>query len=671
IKSRVPFLHFFDGFRTSHEIQKIEVINEQEIAEIVDWQAIQAFRDRALSPEHPVVRGTNQNPDIYFQGREVANLYYQAVPDIVENYLQEIKRITGREYHPFDYYGSPDAESVIVAMGSVCGTIEETLDYLMAKGEKVGVIKVRLYRPFSEKYFFNVLPPTVRKIAVLDRTKEPGAPAEPLCLDVVHLFSKREIKPQIIGGRYGLGSKDTRPAQIIAVFDNLKQDQPKDGFTIGIIDDVTHTSLPEVDPVKTNPEGTISCKFYGLGSDGTVGANKLAIKIIGDNTPLYAQGYFAYDSKKSGGTTISHLRFGKKPIKSTYLVFQADYIACHNKSFIYNYDLVKGLKPNGTFVLNCPWKPEELDRELPASLRRYIAQNKINFHIIDAVKIACDIGLGGRINMIMQAAFFKLANVIPVDDAVNCLKESLAKTYGNKGQKIVDMNIAAVDRGIQSLQKVAIPQTWVTAELENTPTLDEPAFIKKIQRPMARNEGDNLPVSTFLGSEDGAFPVGTTAYEKRRIAVMIPEWQIEKCIQCNQCSLICPHATIRPFLLSDNEQTKAPAAFQTKKPLAKGLEVFHYRIQIDPLDCTGCGNCADICPALGKALVMQSAAPQMNAQADNWYFACTVTEKNGLMDPKSVIGSQYRRPLFEFSGACPGCGETPYIKLITQLFGDR
>ncbi len=671
IKSRIPFLHFFDGFRTSHEIQKIEVINEQDIIGIVDWQAIQAFRDRALSPEHPVVRGTNQNPDIYFQGREVANLYYQAVPDIVENYLQEIKRITGREYHLFDYYGSPDAEFIIVAMGSVCGTIEETIDYLMAKGEKVGVIKVRLYRPFSEKYFFQVLPKSVRKIAVLDRTKEPGAPAEPLCLDVVHMFSKSEIKPQIIGGRYGLGSKDTRPAQIMAVYDNLKQDQPKDGFTIGITDDVTHTSLPEGEPVKTNPEGTISCKFYGLGSDGTVGANKLAIKIIGDNTPLYAQGYFAYDSKKSGGTTISHLRFGKKPIKSTYWVFQADYIACHNKSFIYNYDLVKGLKPNGTFVLNCPWKPEELDRELPASLRRYIAENKINFHIIDAVKIACDIGLGGRINMIMQAAFFKLANVIPVDDAVNYLKESLAKTYGNKGQKIVDMNIAAVDRGIKSIQVVAIPQAWATAEAEDTPADDEPAFIKNIQRPMARNEGDDLPVSTFLGSEDGTFPMGTTAYEKRRIAVLIPEWQIDKCIQCNQCSLICPHATIRPFLLSDEELTKAPAAFRTKKPLAKGLKDFHYRIQIDPLDCTGCGNCADICPAPEKALIMQPAAPQTKAQAENWYFTCTVTEKNSLMDPKSVLGSQFRRPLFEFSGACPGCGETPYIKLITQLFGDR
>ena len=671
IKSQVPFLHFFDGFRTSHEIQKIEVINEQDIYRIVDWQAIQTFRDHALTPEHPVARGTAQNPDIYFQGREVANSFYDAVPDIVENYMQEIKRITGREYHPFDYYGSPDAEYVIVAMGSVCETIEETIDYLMTKGEKVGVIEVHLYRPFSGKYFLNVLPKTVKKIAVFDRTKEPGSLAEPLCLDVVHLFYNSEIKPLIIGGRYGLGSKDTRPSQIIAVYDNLKQAHPKDRFTIGITDDVTNTSLPEVDLIETAPQGTISCKFYGLGSDGTVGANKSAIKIIGDKTPLYAQGYFSYDSKKSGGTTISHLRFGQKPIKSTYLVYHADYIACHNKSFIYNYDLLKGLKTNGAFVLNCPWKADELDRELPATLRRYIAKNKINFYIIDAVKIASEIGLGGRINMIMQAAFFKLANVIPVDEAVNYLKDSIAKTYGKKGQKIVDMNIAAVDRGIEFLQKVSIPESWANSESEDIPTVGEPDFIKNIQRPMARNEGDDLPVSTFVGMEDGTFPVGTTAYEKRRIAVLVPEWQIDKCIQCNQCSLICPHATIRPFLLSDNEQTHAPATFQTKKPLGKSLESLHYRIQVDPLDCTGCGNCADICPAPGKALIMQPAAPQIDAQSDNWYFACTVTEKNGIMDPKSVKGSQFLHPLFEFSGACPGCGETPYIKLITQLFGDR
>lgn len=671
IKSRVPFLHFFDGFRTSHEIQKIEMIDNQDIAKIVDWQAIQEFRDRALSPEHPVVRGTAQNPDIYFQGREVANPFYQAVPDIVENYMQEIKKLTGREYHPFDYYGSPDAEHIIVAMASVCETIEETIDYLMGKGEKVGLIKVRLYRPFSGKHFFNVLPKTVKKIAVLDRTKEPGAPAEPLCLDIIHLFYNSDIKPLIIGGRYGLGSKDTRPSQIIAVFDNLKNAQPKDKFTIGITDDVSNTSLPEENFVETAPAGTISCKFYGLGSDGTVGANKSAIKIIGDKTPLYAQGYFSYDSKKSGGTTISHLRFGQKPIRSTYLVYHADYVACHNTSFIYNYDLLKGLKPNGTFVFNCPWEPNELDQKLPASLRQYIAKNNISFYIIDAVKIASEIGLGGRINMIMQAAFFKLANVIPLNDAVNYLKESIQKTYGHKGQKIVDMNTAAVDRGIQSIQKVNVPSSWSNTEPEEKPSIDEPAFIRNIHRPMGRNNGDDLPVSAFVGIEDGSFPLGTTAYEKRRIAVMLPEWQIEKCIQCNQCSYICPHATIRPFLLTEEEKAKAPASFQTKKPVGKGLEGMHYRIQVAPMDCTGCGNCADICPAPGKAIVMKPAGEEMAAQTDNWEFAITVSEKTGLMDPNSVKGSQFLRPLFEFNGACPGCGETPYIKLITQLYGDR
>jgi pyruvate-ferredoxin/flavodoxin oxidoreductase len=671
IKSRVPFMHFFDGFRTSHEIQKIEMIDQQDISKIVDWAGIQTFRDNALSPEHPVVRGTAQNPDIYFQGREVANPFYQAVPDIVENYMQEIKQITGREYHPFDYHGSTDAEYIIVAMGSVCETIEETIDYLMSKGEKVGVIKVRLYRPFSAKYFFKVLPKTVKKIAVLDRTKEPGAPAEPLCLDVNHLFHNSDIKPLIIGGRYGLGSKDTRPAQIIAVYDNLKQAQPKDGFTIGITDDVTNTSLPEENLVETAPAGTISCKFYGLGSDGTVGANKEAIKIIGDHTPLYAQGYFSYDSKKSGGTTISHLRFGQKPIKSTYLVYHADYIACHNNSFIYNYDILNGLKPNGVFVLNCPWTPDELDEKLPASLRRYIATNNIDFHIIDAINIASEIGLGGRINMIMQAAFFKLANVIPLNDAINYLKESIKKAYGIKGIKIVDMNIAAVDRGIDSLHKVAVPSSWATAEIAEKPSVDEPAFVKNVVRPMARNEGDNLPVSTFVGMEDGTYPLGTTAYEKRGIAVMVPEWIIDRCIQCNQCSYVCPHATIRPFLLTDAEQTKAPTSFKTKKPVGKGLEGLHYRIQVAPLDCTGCGNCADICPAPGKAIVMQPAEQEITAQADNWLFASSIPEKRGLMDSNSVKGSQFLRPLFEFNGACPGCGETPYLKLITQLYGDR
>lgn len=671
IKSRVPFLHFFDGFRTSHEYQKIEVIEYEELAKLVDYEAIKQFRDRALNPEHPVVRGTAQNPDIYFQGREVSNPFYLAVPDIVENYMREIEKVTGRVYHPFDYYGASDAEYIIVAMGSVCDTIDETVDYLIAKGEKVGAVKVHLYRPFSTKHFFNVLPKTVKKIAVLDRTKEPGSLAEPLYLDVVKLYDKSENRPVIVGGRYGLGSKDTRPSQILAVFNNLKQDNPKDGFTIGIVDDVTHTSLPEGDIIQTTPEGTISCKFYGLGSDGTVGANKSAVKIIGDKTDLYAQAYFSYDSKKSGGTTISHLRFGKKPIKSPYLVYNADYVACHNKSFIYNYDLLKGLKKGGTFVLNCPYSEQDLNDKLPAALKKYIAQNNINFYTIDAVSIAREIGLGGRINMIMQSAFFKLANVIPINDAVSYLKDSIEKTYGKKGEKIVEMNKTAVDRGIDSLVKITIPNDWANADEINSPIKKEPDFIKNIQRPMARHEGDELPVSAFVGMEDGSYPLGTSAYEKRGIAVMVPEWQIDKCIQCNQCSYICPHATVRPFLLDEDEVKRAPDTFKTKKAVGKGLEQYEYRIQISPLDCTGCGNCADVCPAPGKALIMSPAEQEIEMEAENWEFAMTVTAKDDVMDPKTLKGSQFVRPLLEFNGACPGCGETPYVKLLTQLYGDR
>lgn len=671
IKSRVPFLHFFDGFRTSHEYQKIETIDYNELSKIVDHDAIKQFRDRALNPEHPVVRGTAQNPDIYFQGREVSNPFFSAVPDIVEGYMREIEKITGRVYHPFDYYGAPDAENVIVAMGSVCDTIDETIDYLMAKGEKVGVVKVHLYRPFCEKYFFNVLPKSVKKIAVLDRTKEPGSLAEPLYLDVVKLFDKKENKPVIVGGRYGLGSKDTRPSQILAVYNNLKEATPKDGFTIGIVDDVTNTSLPEGEIVQTTPEGTINCKFYGLGSDGTVGANKSAIKIIGDNTNLYAQAYFSYDSKKSGGTTVSHLRFGKKQIKSPYLVYNADYIACHNKSFVYNYDLLKGLKNGGTFVLNCPWNQQDLEEKLPASIKKYIANNNINFYVIDAISIAGEIGLGGRINMVMQSAFFKLANVIPIEEAVEYLKKSIEHTYGKKGEKIVEMNKAAVERGINSLTKITVPDTWAQAQDPELPVKQEPDFIKNIQKPMARHEGDELPVSAFVGMEDGTYPLGTSAYEKRGIAVMVPEWQIDKCIQCNQCSYICPHATVRPFLLDEEEAKKAPDTFKTKKAIGKGLENYGYRIQVSPMDCTGCGNCADICPAPGKALIMKQADHEIEMEAENWEFAMTVTAKDDVMDPKTLKGSQFVRPLLEFNGACPGCGETPYIRLLTQLFGDR
>lgn len=671
IKARVPFLHFFDGFRTSHEIQKIDVTPYEEIAKLVDYNAIQEFRNRALSPEHPVLRGSAENPDIYFQGREVSNPFIDAIPDIVEDYFKEFKKICGREYHPFDYYGDPAAENIIIAMGSVCNTTEETIDYLRTQGEKVGLMKVRLYRPFSKKYFFDVLPRSVQKIAVLDRTKEPGSTGEPLYLDVVQMFNHEPTKPIIVGGRYGLGSKDTTPSQILAVFENLKQAKPKDRFTIGIVDDVSHTSLSINKTIDTTPEGTISCKFWGLGSDGTVGANKSAIKIIGDNTDLNVQGYFEYDSKKSGGTTISHLRFGKKPIKSSYFVSDADYIACHNRSFIYNYDLLKGLKKNGTFVLNCPWRPDEVADHLPALYKRYMAKNNINFYIIDAIAIAGEIGLGGRINMVMQAAFFKLANVIPVEDAIHYLKDSIQKVYGKKGSNIVEMNQKAVDRGIEALQHVTVPAAWAEIVDEAMPIKAEPDFVKKIQRPMAAHEGDDLPTSAFVGMEDGTHPLGTTAYEKRGIAVYIPEWQIDKCIQCNQCSYICPHATIRPFLLDKDELAKAPDTFKTKKPNAKKLADYNYRIQVSPLDCTGCGNCADICPAPGKALVMKPADHEIEMESENWEFAMNVTEKRDLMDVKTLFGSQLARPLLEFNGACPGCGETPYARLITQLFGER
>ncbi|MDI9475636.1 MAG: pyruvate:ferredoxin (flavodoxin) oxidoreductase [Natronincolaceae bacterium] len=676
IKSRVPFLHFFDGFRTSHEFQNVDIIEYKDLAELLDYEELKQFRDRALNPEHPVLRGTAQNPDIYFQGREAANRFYDKVPDIVANYMDEISKITGREYKPFVYYGAEDAENIIVAMGSVCETIEEVVDYLNERGEKLGVIEVHLYRPFSEKYFFNVLPKTVKNIAVLDRTKEPGSSGEPLYKDVRSLFYGKDNQPVIVGGRYGLGSKDTTPSQIIAVFNNLKDDEPKDGFTIGIVDDVTNTSLPEGDIIETTPEGTVSCKFWGLGSDGTVGANKTAVKIIGDKTDLYSQAYFSYDSKKSGGTTISHLRFGKNPIKSPYLIYNADFIACHNSSYVYHYDLLKGLKENGTFVLNCSWSAEELESKIPATIRKTIADKNINFYIIDAVNIAREIGLGGRINMIMQSAFFKLAQIIPMEDAVEYLKEAIADTYGRKGERIVKMNYEAVERGANELVKVDVPANWKDASVDDPvrpkPIKDEPDFVRNIQRPMARHEGDELPVSAFIGMEDGTFPLGTTSYEKRGIAVTLPQWQTEKCIQCNQCSYICPHATIRPFLLDEEEMQNKPDTFETVEATGKGLEGLGYRIQISPLDCTGCANCADICPAPGKALVMVDAGKEIVRQAENWEYAVNnIKYKDNLADKKTVKGSQFAMPLLEFSGACPGCGETAYIKLLTQLYGDR
>ncbi|MCR2045227.1 pyruvate:ferredoxin (flavodoxin) oxidoreductase [Anaerosalibacter massiliensis] len=674
ISGRVPFLHFFDGFRTSHEIQKIEVIEYDELKNLIDYEAIEEFKNRSLNPERPVVRGTAQNPDIYFQGREISNPYYEKLPEIVENYMNEINNITGRDYKLFNYYGHEEAERIIVAMGSVCETIEETIDYLIDKGEKVGLVKVRLYRPFSVKHFHNVLPKTVKSIAVLDRTKEPGALGEPLYLDIRSAFYNSDIKPIVVGGRYGLGSKDTVPADIIAVYENLKKDTPKDRFTICIDDDVSHTSLEVEDFIDTSPKETIKCKFWGLGSDGTVGANKMAIKIIGDNTPLYAQGYFSYDSKKSGGTTISHLRFGKTPIKSTYSVHEADFISCHNKSYIYHYDILKGLKDGGIFVLNCPWEEYELGEKLPNYVKKYLKDHNINFYIIDAENIAQEIGLGTRINMIMQSAFFKLANIIPVEDAVKYLKQFIEKTYGKKGEKVVEMNNKAVDEGINSIVKVSIPESWANIDIvkETEEVKDEPDFVKRIQRPMAKLEGDNLPVSSFRYMEDGTFPMGTAAYEKRGIAVLIPQWQTEKCIQCNQCSFICPHSVIRPFLLDEEEIKNKPNTFETKKAVGKGLEGLEYRIQVSPLDCTGCGNCADICPAPGKALVMVKAEKEIERQVDNWeYAANNIKYKDNLMSKTMLKGSQFSKPLLEFNGACAGCGETAYLKLATQLFGDR
>jgi len=674
IKSRVPFLHFFDGFRTSHEVQKIEVLDYEVFKNLVDYDAIQAFRNRSLIPERPYLKGTAQNPDIFFQAKEAANNFYNAVPDIVADYMKEISKITGREYLPFNYYGAPDAERVVVAMGSVCEALEETVDYLNAKGEKVGVIKVHLYRPFSAKYFFDVLPKTVKKIAVLDRTKEAGSVGEPLYQDVRTLFYGQEDAPLIVGGRYGLGSKDVTPTDLKAVFDNLDAAEPKNRFTIGIIDDVTHTNLPVKEKVEILTEGITRCKFWGFGSDGTVGANKDAIKIIGDNTDLYAQGYFSYDSKKSGGVTISHLRFGKKPIKSTYLIDTADYIACHKPSYIYQYDVLEGLKPGGIFLLNCIWKPEELEEKLPAAMKKYLAENKINFYIINAVDIAAQIGLGNRINMIMQSAFFKLANVIPYEDAVKYLKDAIQKTYGKKGDKIVQMNCAAVDKAAEALVKVDIPAHWLDVEPveEVAATKDVPDFIKNVVEPMNAQRGDKLPVSTFVGREDGSFPLGTSAYEKRMIAVNVPEWQVENCIQCNQCSLVCPHAAIRPFLLNEEEKKNAPKGFITKAAIGKQLAGLEYRIQVSPLDCTGCGSCAQVCPAKGKALVMKPVEEQVAKEKDNWEYAVNhVSIKDNLWNLETVKGSQFAQPLLEFSGACAGCGETPYAKLVTQLFGDR
>ena len=673
IEGSLPFLHFFDGFRTSHEIQKVELMDNEEYAQLLDMDAVQAFRDKALSPNHPVTRGTAQNPDIYFQTREVSNKYYENIVDIVEKNMAKVSELTGRKHSLFDYYGAEDAKHVVVAMGSVTEALEETIDYLNAKGEKLGVVKVHLYRPFSKKHFLAAMPETVERIAVLDRTKEPGSLGEPLYLDICNIYKGVENAPLIVGGRYGLGSKDTTPTDLNAVFENLNLEQPADGFTIGIVDDVTNTSLPAAEPIKISAKGTVRCKFWGLGSDGTVGANKQAIKIIGDHTDKYAQAYFDYDSKKSGGITMSHLRFGDTPIRSTYLLDEADYIACHNQSYVYKYDLLKGLRKGGTFVLNTIWDAEGLDEHLPAEMKQYIAKNDIQFYTLNAVKIGQEIGLGNRINMICQAAFFKLADIIPVEDAVKYLKESIVKAYGKKGEAIVNMNYKAVDAGIDSLVKVDVPASWADAVEGEKPEVDEPAFIKDILRPMVAQKGNDLPVSSFLGYEDGTFPCGTAAYEKRGIAVNVPEWKPENCIQCNRCSFVCPHACIRPVLVTEEELAQAPESFVAVDAKGKELKGLKYRMQVSTMDCTGCGNCADVCPAKQKALVMEPLETQ-EQEVDNWAYAVDtkkVAPKVDLMNPNSVKGSQFKQPLIEFSGACAGCGETPYIKLVTQLFGDR
>ncbi|MDV4149745.1 pyruvate:ferredoxin (flavodoxin) oxidoreductase [Clostridium sp. AL.422] len=673
IKTRIPFMNFFDGFRTSHEIQKIEVLEYDELAKLVDNDALDGFRKRALNPNSPVTRGTAQNPDIYFQTRESVNRFYDDIPEVVESYMAEITKLTGREYHCFDYYGAPDADRIIVTMGSSTDVTEETVDYLNGRGEKVGLVKVRLYRPFSAERLLKVIPATVKKIAVLDRTKEPGSIGEPLYLDVKSAFYGRENAPVIVGGRYGLGSKDPNPTDIASVFANLSKETPKDGFTISIVDDVTNTSLEIVEDIDASTEGTKACKFWGLGSDGTVGANKSAIKIIGDHTDMYAQGYFSYDSKKSGGITVSHLRFGKKPIKSPYLVDKADFVACHNQAYVYKYDVLEGLKKNGKFLLNTIWTPEELNEKLPAEMKRYIAENNIEFYTLNAVKIAQEIGLGGRINMIMQAAFFKIANIIPVEDAVKYLKDAVVSSYGKKGEKVVNMNFAAIDKGVEAIVRVEVPADWKDAKEEaKEDRSDIPAFIKNIVEPINAQKGFDLPVSAFTGMEDGTFMPGTAAYEKRGIAINVPEWQQDKCIQCNQCAYVCPHAVIRPFLLNEEEKTNAPESFKVVP--AKALrteEPTFYSISVTPLDCTGCGNCAQVCPAPGKALIMKPIETQ-EEQIEAWEYAVNdVKPKKNPMNKNTVKGSQFEKPLFEFSGACAGCGETPYAKLVTQLFGDR
>ncbi len=668
IKGSVPFLHFFDGFRTSHEVQKIELIDYEDMDKLLDRDAVAAFRARALNPEHPHQGGTAQNPDIYFQGREAANKYYNAIPGIVQHYMDEVGKITGRHYHLFDYVGAADAENVIVVMGSGADVCEETINYLNAQGQKLGLLKVRLYRPFAAEKFVEALPKSCKRIAVLDRTKEPGSLGEPLYQDVINALveaGRSDIK--VVGGRYGLGSKEFTPSMVNAVYENLAGEL-KNHFTVGIEDDVTHLSLKVTKQVNAAPEGTIACKFFGLGSDGTVGANKNSIKIIGDHTKLYAQGYFAYDSKKSGGFTVSHLRFGKTPIQSPYLIDAADFAACHNPSYVTRYAVAEGIKEGGTFLLNSPWTLEEMEKELPAHMKNAIAKNHLKFYNINAIKLAREVGMGGRINTIMQSAFFKLANVIPAEEALEYMKAAAKKSYGKKGDEVVQKNYAAIEAGMNAIEEIKYPESWATTTEGATPihVTDDPYFTDFIH-PILAQEGDKLPVSAL--SADGTVPTGTTKYEKRGIAVDVPAWIPENCIQCNQCSLVCPHATIRPYLVSAEEKAAAPESFVTKK--ATGFEGYEFRMQISPLDCTGCGNCVDVCPAKEKALKMIPMTESAKTEEKNWEYALTLSKKDVKLNTKTVKGSQFLQPLFEFSGACAGCGETPYVKLLTQLYGDR
>ena len=676
IEGRVPFLHFFDGFRTSHEIQKVEVWDYEDLKEMCDMDAVAAFKKRALNPEHPVLHGSAQNPDIFFQVREACNPYYDAIPDLVEKYMNMVNAKIGTDYKPFNYVGAPDAEKVIIAMGSVCETIDETIDYMLAKGEKVGAIKVHLYRPFSAKHLLAVMPKSVKTISLIDRTKEPGSIGEPLYLDVVAALKGTEFESvKVLNGRYGLGSKNTTPADIFAIFAN----EDKAGFTVGIVDDVTNTSLPRIETANTAPAGTTSCKFWGLGADGTVGANKNSIKIIGDHTPMYAQAYFDYDSKKSGGVTTSHLRFGKTPIKSTYLIDKADFVACHCPAYMNKYDMVQDVKDGGTFLLNCEWSPEEVGNHIPGQAKRYMAEHNVKFYIIDGIKLGKEIGLGGRINTVLQSAFFKLANIIPEDEAIQYMKEKALASYAKKGDDIVQMNYQAIERGANEVVEVPVPAEWKDCKDE---VLGEQAvsgkpevldFVNNIQKPINACQGDKLPVSTFKNVIDGTFPQGTAAYEKRGVAVDVPCWNSEGCLQCNQCAYVCPHAVIRPVVMNEEEKNNAPAGMKVT-PMT-GMPGYYFTMTVSVLDCTGCGSCTNVCPGNNRNDVLKMASLETQMDEQKFFeYGLTVSDKPEVLEKfkkGTVKGSQFVQPLLEFSGACAGCGETPYAKLITQICGDR